>query len=84
MNFTVSMCILFAVINFPSIHSDRRCKGPNEHYACGSACQTACETLGEPCPIVNVRCNDDCFCNDGYARDDDGICIPQKKCPPKD
>ncbi|XP_023023662.2 inducible metalloproteinase inhibitor protein [Leptinotarsa decemlineata] len=60
------------------------CTRPNEFYDCGSACQTECKTLDEVCPIVNIRCNDDCYCIPGYARDDHGRCIPIKDCPPKE
>ncbi|KAF7414081.1 hypothetical protein HZH68_002570 [Vespula germanica] len=59
------------------------CNRPNEIYECGSACQTECKTLGEPCPIINIKCNDDCYCIDNYARDDKGNCIPIRDCPPK-
>ncbi|KAJ8732565.1 hypothetical protein PYW07_015164 [Mythimna separata] len=56
------------------------CTQPNEHYECGSACQTECATLGQQCPIVNVRCNDACYCNTGYARNSAGTCIPISQC----
>ncbi|XP_050557377.1 zonadhesin-like isoform X1 [Spodoptera frugiperda] len=58
-----------------------QCTRPNEHYECGSACQTTCANLGTTCPIVNIRCNDACYCNDGYARDANGTCIPIAQCP---
>ncbi|XP_022816594.1 inducible metalloproteinase inhibitor protein-like [Spodoptera litura] len=57
------------------------CDRENEHYECGSACQTTCATLGTVCPIVNIRCNDACYCDEGFARDDNGICIPEGECP---
>ncbi|CAG9835579.1 unnamed protein product [Diabrotica balteata] len=57
------------------------CTRPNEFYSCGSACQTTCRNLGKPCPIINIRCNDACYCINGYARNDRGICIPIKNCP---
>ncbi|KAK9680402.1 Trypsin Inhibitor like cysteine rich domain [Popillia japonica] len=60
-----------------------KCNRPHEYYDCGSACQTECKTLGEPCPIVNIRCNNACYCVKGYARNDKGKCIPISKCPPK-
>ncbi|XP_037934509.1 inducible metalloproteinase inhibitor protein-like [Teleopsis dalmanni] len=53
----------------------------NEFYACGSACQTTCATLGQPCPIINIRCNDACYCVPGFARDSTGRCILIEKCP---
>ncbi|CAG9862494.1 unnamed protein product [Phyllotreta striolata] len=59
------------------------CTKPFEFYDCGSACQTECKTLGEQCPIINIRCNDACYCISGYARDASGTCIPIKNCPPK-
>nr|WIM01334.1 zonadhesin-like protein 1A [Limnephilus flavicornis] len=57
--------------------------GANEVFACGSACDTTCATLGQICPIVNIKCNDMCYCIDGYARDNNNVCIPVKQCPPK-
>ncbi|KOC63715.1 Inducible metalloproteinase inhibitor protein [Habropoda laboriosa] len=59
------------------------CDRPNEEYRCGSACQTTCRNRGEVCPIINIRCNDDCYCIDGYARNLRGRCIPISLCPPK-
>ncbi|KAG7190283.1 hypothetical protein KM043_006399 [Ampulex compressa] len=57
------------------------CNKPNEEYQCGSACQTTCVNLGQPCPIVNIRCNDACYCKAGYARNTKGVCIPISQCP---
>ncbi|XP_077291695.1 zonadhesin-like [Arctopsyche grandis] len=59
------------------------CKGPNEFFSCGSACDTTCATLGEVCPIVNIKCNEMCYCKEGFARDSKGVCIPIAQCPPK-
>ncbi|XP_077290901.1 zonadhesin-like [Arctopsyche grandis] len=57
--------------------------GPNEVFACGSACDTTCATLGEKCPIVNIQCTEKCYCVDGYARNAQNVCVPIKECPPK-
>ncbi|XP_077292843.1 zonadhesin-like [Arctopsyche grandis] len=57
------------------------CEGPNEFFSCGSACDTTCATLGEECPITNIKCNEMCYCKEGFARDDRGVCIPIKNCP---
>ncbi|KAF2895637.1 hypothetical protein ILUMI_10538 [Ignelater luminosus] len=57
-----------------------KCERPNEVFQCGSACQNECATLGKPCPIVNKRCNNGCYCISGYARDSSGICIPERNC----
>ncbi|KAF2905488.1 hypothetical protein ILUMI_00686 [Ignelater luminosus] len=59
------------------------CTGPGEVYACGSACDNKCATLGERCRFINVRCKHACFCISGYARSSTGICIPEDQCPPK-
>ncbi|KAG5878426.1 hypothetical protein JTB14_026299 [Gonioctena quinquepunctata] len=90
MKYLASCLILFTSILFvlgqtlpPGGIVWQNCTKPHEYYDCGSACQTECRTLGERCPIVNVRCNDACYCIKGYARDDQGVCIPIKKCPPK-
>ncbi|XP_017773887.1 PREDICTED: inducible metalloproteinase inhibitor protein-like [Nicrophorus vespilloides] len=58
----------------------RDCFRPNEAYYCGSACQTTCLNYNETCPIINIMCNDMCYCIPGYARDQTGSCIPYKKC----
>ncbi|XP_045487646.1 inducible metalloproteinase inhibitor protein-like [Pieris rapae] len=57
------------------------CNKENEEYRCGSACHTECSTLGEMCPTINVQCFEDCYCIDGFAKDDGGNCIPIKDCP---
>lgn len=58
-----------------------KCNGPNEFFSCGSPCDTECATLGEECPIVNVKCTERCYCKEGFARDSAGICIPVNNCP---
>lgn len=57
------------------------CTADNEEYQCGSACQTTCSELGQECPIVNIQCTDACYCKDGYARNENGACIPITRCP---
>ncbi|VVC90206.1 unnamed protein product [Leptidea sinapis] len=43
-----------------------KCNGENEYYSCGPHCDNVCATLHEMnqthCPIVNIRCNDKCYC----------------------
>ncbi|XP_044744019.1 zonadhesin-like [Chrysoperla carnea] len=58
--------------------------GKNEKFDCGSACDTECATLGQPCPIQNIKCNEKCYCIDGYARNSKGECIPINECPKKE
>ncbi|XP_077288713.1 zonadhesin-like [Arctopsyche grandis] len=57
--------------------------GANEVFSCGSACDTTCATLGDTCPIINIKCNEMCYCVRGYARNSNNMCIPIKYCPPK-
>ncbi|XP_054728848.1 chymotrypsin-elastase inhibitor ixodidin [Anastrepha obliqua] len=74
-------CSLALVCDAQESTSNKPCP-PNETYTpCGSPCQTECSTLNEPCRIQNIRCPDGCYCNEGYARDSNGVCIPKKDCP---
>lgn len=57
------------------------CPGANEFYTCDKACQTECATLGEECMITTNKCG--CYCNDGFARNAKGICVPTDECPPR-
>ncbi|KAJ8732563.1 hypothetical protein PYW07_015162 [Mythimna separata] len=63
------------------------CDRENEYFECGSACDNECATLGKQnkthCPIKNIVCNPKCYCEDGFARDDKGSCVPVEKCPTK-
>ncbi|GLV41029.1 uncharacterized protein CBL_04553 [Carabus blaptoides fortunei] len=85
MSAKVLVCVAIVVLAVSTIVAGQKivCNRPNEHYACGSACQVECKTFGETCPIVNIRCNDACYCDDGFARNAQGICIPVSECPPK-
>ncbi|XP_052738623.1 zonadhesin [Bicyclus anynana] len=63
-----------------------KCRGPNEYFSCGGACDNVCENLAlqnqTNCPIVNIVCNRKCYCLEGYARDSNMTCIPISECPP--
>ncbi|XP_069354812.1 zonadhesin-like isoform X2 [Maniola hyperantus] len=63
-----------------------KCNGPNEYFSCGSACDNVCATLSiqnqTNCPILSKKCNPKCYCQEGYARDSNNICIPIEDCPP--
>lgn len=62
-----------------------KCRGKHEYYSCGGACDNVCKTLHiqnqTHCPIINIQCNRMCYCEKGYARDENNICIPIEKCP---
>ncbi|XP_017889435.1 inducible metalloproteinase inhibitor protein-like [Ceratina calcarata] len=76
-----ALFVALAIFSTSTFASRLVCNYPNEEYQCGSACQTTCATLGQMCPIVNIRCNDACYCKEGYARNGIGMCIPIKSCP---
>ncbi|KAJ2947173.1 hypothetical protein O0L34_g16531 [Tuta absoluta] len=63
-----------------------KCQGPHEYYSCGGACDNVCATLSQQnqtnCPIINIKCNEKCYCEKQYARDSNGVCIPISSCPP--
>ncbi|KAJ8732564.1 hypothetical protein PYW07_015163 [Mythimna separata] len=63
------------------------CDRENEYFECGSFCDNECATLGEQnktnCPVQSFVCNRKCYCEDGFARDDEGNCVPVEKCPTK-
>lgn len=58
--------------------------GPYEFYSCGGACDNVCATLDTinqiNCPIINIKCNEMCYCETDYARAKNGTCIPIKQC----
>ncbi|XP_043265628.1 inducible metalloproteinase inhibitor protein-like [Colletes gigas] len=78
-----TLFLAMAIFSSSTFGHELVCNRPNEEYQCGSACQTTCQNLGQPCPIVNIRCNDACYCKEGYARDCNGNCIPIKMCSNK-
>ncbi|CAH0627379.1 unnamed protein product [Chrysodeixis includens] len=65
-----------------------KCPGDHEHFECASECDNVCATLDiqnkTNCPIRRFKyfniCSPKCYCDDGYARDDDGNCIPIEDC----
>ncbi|PZC75812.1 hypothetical protein B5X24_HaOG205632 [Helicoverpa armigera] len=62
-----------------------KCTKENEFYDCGELCDNVCATLSERnrthCDLWISRCVRQCYCKDGYARDENRNCIPIDKCP---
>ncbi|XP_076678306.1 venom metalloprotease inhibitor-like [Andrena cerasifolii] len=58
--FRIMFGLFFALAVFSSstFAAKLDCGGPHEEYSCGSACQTTCENMGQPCLVVNIKCND--------------------------
>lgn len=68
--------IMFATI----LSSKGQCPGVNEAYTdCGSGCGDfyCSDDLNRICPDV---CTQGCYCAGGYARNDQGTCVPVDKC----
>ncbi|CAO1396939.1 unnamed protein product [Diamesa tonsa] len=56
----------------------------NEVFSCGSAaCEKSCGNINDTCDIVNIKCDDKCFCIEGYVRESgpNSTCIPVNTCP---
>ncbi|XP_050342711.1 inducible metalloproteinase inhibitor protein-like [Nymphalis io] len=61
-----------------------KCPQANEYYSCGSACDNVCKDLHSQnqthCPIKNIKCNEKCYCKEGYARNEEKVCVPFNEC----
>nr|XP_049703206.1 zonadhesin isoform X9 [Helicoverpa armigera] len=69
--------------NIPiSQENNDKCPGEHEHYACGGPCDDVCSTLHvqNKTTCAFTECQPSCYCDDGYARNDSGICIPIEEC----
>lgn len=85
---TSLLILLYAVIFIifaKNTQFSGKCLGPNEYFACGGACDNVCATLDQQsqdnCPIINITCNNMCYCDKGYAGNEKGVCIPIEDCP---
>nr|WHN38850.1 Zon4A-L [Andraca theae] len=62
----------------------RKCPGAHEYYACAGACDNVCANIHKQnqthCPIINIKCNEMCYCEKGYARAKNNTCIPISCC----
>ncbi|XP_017134624.1 chymotrypsin-elastase inhibitor ixodidin [Drosophila miranda] len=74
------VCSLLALTTAQPPITPRKCPANESYLPCGPSCQTECSTLGQPCLIRHIRCPDGCYCNEGYARNSRGACIPQGQC----
>lgn len=54
----------------------------NESFSCGNpSCEKDCSNYKDICTIVNVRCEDKCYCNKGFVRlYKNGPCVPIQAC----
>lgn len=65
---------------FVCMYNIEPCEGNDEYLNPGPNCDTECATLNEPCTKVYFRAPDGCYCNKGYARDNDNHCVPIEQC----
>ncbi|CAH0627375.1 unnamed protein product [Chrysodeixis includens] len=62
------------------------CPGDNQFFECGDKCDNVCATLDKqnrtncPVSVYTYICLPQCYCSDGYARDDKKNCIPIENC----
>jgi len=56
------------------------CKENESYTTCGTACPKTCENKDKSFPCT-LQCVVGCFCNEGYVRSADGVCILAKNCP---
>uniref|UniRef100_A0A1B0AFD2 TIL domain-containing protein n=1 Tax=Glossina pallidipes TaxID=7398 RepID=A0A1B0AFD2_GLOPL len=80
----LNLALLLVALSLHSVVMEKAMKTcpANEFYTeCGDNCQRKCSTLNEPCLIRHIRCPDGCYCNNDYARNADGKCIPIRECP---
>ena len=56
------------------------CPENETYFQCGAPCQRECATLGQPCLRRFIRCPDGCYCNNEYAGNAQGKCIPITEC----
>lgn len=60
--------------------------GKNEVYSkcINGGCQRKnCSQLGKPVPCVKMDpkyCKEGCLCKEGYLRETNGVCVPEKEC----
>ncbi|KAL7011539.1 hypothetical protein ACKWTF_014308 [Chironomus riparius] len=72
--------------NGTCIPKDKCPKCPaNESFSCGNPlCEKTCENYKETCTIQNIRCEDKCYCNDGFVRNKNNVCVPVSECDEND
>ena len=62
--------------------SSPECPENSSYNSCGTNCEDTCESLLNEYPrICNFGCNEGCFCDRGYVRDQTGgKCVPVESC----
>lgn len=68
--------IYFIHIDIPCVK--KACKDPNAEFLCtGSGCQKTCAGLNRPCCVYTFVPVQACFCKEGFAQNNCGVCIPE-------
>ncbi|GBP26747.1 Mucin-19 [Eumeta japonica] len=58
------------------------CKKNEEYKSCGTACPDTCLNYDDPDRVCIDICVEDCFCKEGYVRNDKWECVKPEQCPP--
>lgn len=58
--------------------------GENQHYeVCGvNGCENTCAQPDLESVCRNIRCQEGCYCDEGYIRAPNGECVLPENCPP--
>ncbi|KAM8721438.1 hypothetical protein ACLKA7_007330 [Drosophila subpalustris] len=80
LNVCLLLGCLLALAGAQPYITPRNCSSHETYLPCGPSCQSECATLGQPCLIRHIRCPDGCYCDEGFARNAAGTCIPVSQC----
>ncbi|KYB28803.1 Chymotrypsin inhibitor-like Protein [Tribolium castaneum] len=80
MKFLLIAVVLALSLNTIYCYTSNQCLGENEVYnSCGSPCISTC--TNRQFANCEARCEEGCFCKDGYLRDEEtGSCVLPKDC----
>lgn len=73
--------IFLCLVKIMSISAeDIQCKENESYKKCATSCPRTCRNMYMPY-ICNKMCNSRCDCNDGYVKNNEGICVLRSSCP---
>ncbi|KAG5681286.1 hypothetical protein PVAND_010737 [Polypedilum vanderplanki] len=78
--FTFVIFLLLNLCTAEEAKSQDECKD-NEKFSCGNPhCVETCKTIGKPCNVAIFRCENHCFCEKEFVRNEKNVCIPKSEC----
>ncbi|XP_035220585.1 zonadhesin-like isoform X2 [Stegodyphus dumicola] len=76
---TDGLCVPERLCDITNVNS---CPENEIFLECGLACPLNCSSRNKP-RTCTYQCIRGCFCRPGFLRNDYGICVPEKECPPE-